>query len=228
MFNYEAEAEVTLQNTGKVGFKYSIVDPELEVQAGGVKKRLEVLDETDSAQASDLWPGRPTVIPDTVSRLYFSKVFRLFTEIVCVCVCVFMCMPGLHRSWCGAISPGSLLAGCPWCVWEAASAEGGFSATTNHHSNWRGNISKNQPRLADKPRYGQVADLNNPEENDPPKIILWIISSWFCRKIHSYIFLCSWSKLQLCGAAGQIDCGGRARVWTVNHRDQFHADCQSP
>lgn len=56
MFNHEAEAAVTLTNTGKVGFKYSIVDPE-----------MEAVDEPDSLEASELWPGRPTVIPDTVS-----------------------------------------------------------------------------------------------------------------------------------------------------------------
>lgn len=74
MFNHEAEAEVTLQNTGKVGFEYSIVDPELEVQAVGVKEKLDVVDETDSVQASELWPGRPTVVPDTVSWFCSSSV----------------------------------------------------------------------------------------------------------------------------------------------------------
>lgn len=67
MFNHEAAAEVTLENTGKVGFNYSIVDPELEVQANVVKQTLGAGDETESAQATELWPGRPTVIPATVS-----------------------------------------------------------------------------------------------------------------------------------------------------------------
>lgn len=67
MFNHEAESALTLKNTSKVGFKYSIVDPEMEVKANGVRERLDVVDEADSLQASDLWPGRPTVIPGTVS-----------------------------------------------------------------------------------------------------------------------------------------------------------------
>lgn len=67
MFNHEAEAEVTLKNTGKVGFQYTIVDPEIEVKANGVKEKLDVVDEPGSPQAIELWPGRPTVIPDTVS-----------------------------------------------------------------------------------------------------------------------------------------------------------------
>lgn len=67
MFDHEAEAQVTLKNTGKVSFEYSIVDPDLEVKADGVKGRLEVVDEPDSPQARELWPGRPTVIPATVS-----------------------------------------------------------------------------------------------------------------------------------------------------------------
>lgn len=67
MFDHEAEAEVTLKNTGKVGFKFSIVDPDMEVKADGAEERLEVVDEPDSAQARELWPGRPTVLPATVS-----------------------------------------------------------------------------------------------------------------------------------------------------------------
>lgn len=74
MFDHEAEAQVTLKNTGKVSFKYSIVDPDMEVKADDVKGRLEVVDEPDSPQARELWPGRPTVIPATVSWSYFSSV----------------------------------------------------------------------------------------------------------------------------------------------------------
>lgn len=93
MFDHEAEAQVTLKNTGKVSFKYSIVDPDMEVKADDVKGRLEVVDEPDSPQARELWPGRPTVIPATVSWSYFSsvsprQVFRLFTYTVCVFACV--------------------------------------------------------------------------------------------------------------------------------------------
>lgn len=67
MFNHEAESAVTLMNTGKVGFNYSIVDPEMRVKANGGEEKLDVVDEPDSLQENELWPGRPTVIPDTVS-----------------------------------------------------------------------------------------------------------------------------------------------------------------
>lgn len=154
MFNHEAEAEVTLSNTGKVGFKYTIVDPEMEAEANGVIERLDVVEEPDSLQASELWPGRPTVIPDTVSWLYFNSVrtLKCLCSLLRPCVCVFfVCATGLHWSWCGANPTCALPAGRPWRVWEAAPTKGGFPATTSHHSDRRGNISKDQPWLANKP-----------------------------------------------------------------------------
>ncbi|XP_031731518.1 hydrocephalus-inducing protein homolog isoform X1 [Anarrhichthys ocellatus] len=65
LFDHEGEAEVTLRNTGKMGFKFSIIghqkkDEEAGEEAGGQRKDLE---EEQNEEGQDVIPGRPMVIP---------------------------------------------------------------------------------------------------------------------------------------------------------------------
>ncbi|XP_030281249.1 hydrocephalus-inducing protein homolog isoform X1 [Sparus aurata] len=72
LFDHEAEAELTLRNTGKVGFEYSITDPQREDEsdegAGGQRKALEEaeLHQNDSEQNTnglEVRLGQPVVFP---------------------------------------------------------------------------------------------------------------------------------------------------------------------
>ncbi|KAM9351908.1 hydrocephalus-inducing protein homolog [Symphorus nematophorus] len=79
LFDHEGEAHVILRNTGKMGFEFSIIDPEREdeadEEAGGERKALEEAEQQpDSQQQKDdeqhkrrqeVRPGRPMVIPPT-------------------------------------------------------------------------------------------------------------------------------------------------------------------
>ncbi|XP_029289106.1 hydrocephalus-inducing protein homolog [Cottoperca gobio] len=67
LFDHEGEAEVTLRNTGKMGFKFSIIHPQREDEeagdeAGGQRKALE---EEQNEKAQEVRPGWPMVIPTT-------------------------------------------------------------------------------------------------------------------------------------------------------------------
>lgn len=107
LFDHETEANVTLRNTGKVGFKFSIFHPDMEATADEEEGGLEMDDQPDvqqqkqlsqSQEERDLWPGRPVVIPATVSSSFgsigFVKVLQYLTSFQCFCVCV--CVSGLH------------------------------------------------------------------------------------------------------------------------------------
>nr|XP_046249402.1 hydrocephalus-inducing protein homolog [Scatophagus argus] len=77
LFDHTGEAKVTLRNTGKVGFKFSIIDPQTEdgvdEVGGGHRKALEEATQQPDAQqqneyeqnekGQDVRPGRPIVIP---------------------------------------------------------------------------------------------------------------------------------------------------------------------
>lgn len=78
LFDHEAEAELTLRNTGKVGFEYSITDPQREDEsdegAGGQRKALEEgeLHQNDSEQNTnglEVRLGQPVVFPPMVRIL---------------------------------------------------------------------------------------------------------------------------------------------------------------
>lgn len=104
LFDHETEAKVTLRNTGKVGFKFSIFDPDMEATADEEEGAPEMDDQPDVQQQKQLkqsqegryiWPGRPVVIPTTVSSSFgsigFEKVLWYLTSIQCFCVCVCVC-----------------------------------------------------------------------------------------------------------------------------------------
>ncbi|XP_056273332.1 hydrocephalus-inducing protein homolog [Pseudoliparis swirei] len=61
LFDHEGEAEVTLRNTGKMGFKFSILHPKKEdEEEGGERKGLE---EEQNENGQEVVPGHPMVIP---------------------------------------------------------------------------------------------------------------------------------------------------------------------
>ncbi|KAM8849594.1 hydrocephalus-inducing protein homolog isoform 2-T2 [Spinachia spinachia] len=67
LFDHEGEAEVTLTNTGKIGFNFSIIHPpkkgeEAEEEAGGPR---EALGDEQKGERHDVIPGQPMVIPAT-------------------------------------------------------------------------------------------------------------------------------------------------------------------
>ncbi|XP_028440234.1 hydrocephalus-inducing protein homolog [Perca flavescens] len=58
LFDHEAEADVILRNTGKVGFKFSIIYPQREDE-----EAEKEADEEPNVKGQELKPGRPMVIP---------------------------------------------------------------------------------------------------------------------------------------------------------------------
>ncbi|XP_037622519.1 hydrocephalus-inducing protein homolog isoform X2 [Sebastes umbrosus] len=63
LFDHEGQAEVTLRNTGKVGFKFSLIHPQRDdKEAGGQRKALEEK-QNEKGQDRNVIPGRPMVIP---------------------------------------------------------------------------------------------------------------------------------------------------------------------
>lgn len=103
LFDHVAEAEVILRNTGRLGFKFSIIDPQREEKAdeeeGEQRKVLEDAEQQPYVQQQDengleVTPGRPRVVPDAVSSSwdYFRRgrvidyVKDIFYQFVCVCV----------------------------------------------------------------------------------------------------------------------------------------------
>ncbi|XP_068458365.1 hydrocephalus-inducing protein homolog isoform X2 [Clinocottus analis] len=63
LFDHEGEAEVTLRNTGKMGFEFNILYPQNEDdEAGGERKTPE---ELQNENGQEVVPGRPMVIPAT-------------------------------------------------------------------------------------------------------------------------------------------------------------------
>lgn len=168
LFDHEGEAELILKNTGKVGFEFTIVDPQREDEAdkeGGWQRKVDEEAEQQpdarppkyykqSERGQEVRPGQPTFIPTRVSSsiscFRFNRVLYHFTSF---CVIVLLCVSGLCWSWYGALSASAVPAGCPWGVQEAASAKGGFLATPRHHSDWRGSVPKDQPQLAEELVY---------------------------------------------------------------------------
>lgn len=76
LFDHVAEAEVILRNTGRLGFKFSIIDPQREEKAdeeeGEQRKVLEDAEQQPYVQQQDengleVTPGRPRVVPAAVS-----------------------------------------------------------------------------------------------------------------------------------------------------------------
>ncbi|XP_027128846.1 hydrocephalus-inducing protein homolog isoform X3 [Larimichthys crocea] len=72
LFDHVAEAEVILRNTGRLGFKFSIIDPQREEKAdeeeGEQRKVLEDAEQQPYVQQQDengleVTPGRPRVVP---------------------------------------------------------------------------------------------------------------------------------------------------------------------
>ncbi|XP_049928998.1 hydrocephalus-inducing protein homolog isoform X2 [Epinephelus moara] len=67
LFDHAGEAEVTLRNTGKVGFKFSIIQPQSEDEeeageaTGGQRKAIEG---EQNEKEQELRPGQPMVIPN--------------------------------------------------------------------------------------------------------------------------------------------------------------------
>lgn len=87
LFDREAEADVTLRNTGNIGFQFCIVDPErleeADEEAGDPGKAQEGLQEQPLPQEPSKHrvrrrtrPGQPTFIPDRVSP--FGRVEGFF------------------------------------------------------------------------------------------------------------------------------------------------------
>ncbi|XP_059190373.1 hydrocephalus-inducing protein homolog [Centropristis striata] len=62
LFDHEGEAWVTLRNTGKVGFKFSIIHPESEDEEAAEEER-KALEEEHNDTEEEIRPGRPLVIP---------------------------------------------------------------------------------------------------------------------------------------------------------------------
>lgn len=127
LFDHEGEAEVTLRNTGKLGFEFRIIDPEREdeadEEAGGQRKVVEEAKQPDAEQQKDfeqnekgqeVRPGRPMVIPTTVSsswnyfqmylpcREVFFRGFFLFIFFTSFCMCLFSCV------WQGYVDAGAV------------------------------------------------------------------------------------------------------------------------
>lgn len=108
LFDHEGEAEVTLRNTGKVGFEFSIIDPQREDEAdeegGRQRKAQEKAEQQPDAlqqkynkqteKGQEVRPGRPMVIPTMVSSSWsyftFGSVLYYFTSFVCVCFGVYV------------------------------------------------------------------------------------------------------------------------------------------
>lgn len=88
LFNNEAEAEVTLKNTGKVGFEFCIVHPQRGDEAEESQRKIHegvrqdpLLREPPSAGVKkQVRPGQPMFIPNRVSstRIGGSLVKELF------------------------------------------------------------------------------------------------------------------------------------------------------
>lgn len=116
---------MTLRNTGKVGFKYSITHPQKEEEeeedAGGQMKALEEdMQQTDaqlqhdnerSGEGQEVRPGWPMVVPPEVSPLWEQRGFSedhllsmrvIFSHVINVCV------SGSHRRRYGAVSACAL------------------------------------------------------------------------------------------------------------------------
>ncbi|KAI9537989.1 hypothetical protein NQZ68_019330, partial [Dissostichus eleginoides] len=60
LFDHEGEAEVTLRNTGRMGFTFNIIYPKREDEEAGQKKAL-VEEQTENGQ--EVRPGQPMVTP---------------------------------------------------------------------------------------------------------------------------------------------------------------------
>lgn len=121
---------MTLRNTGKLGFKFSILqeDDEGADEETGVQKMALDMDEQqpDARQQKDneqndkgqeVIPGRPMVIPSMVSSSWHC--FRYRRVIYCEQVffhLFFVCVSGLCCWWCRAISAYALHPGNPWGV----------------------------------------------------------------------------------------------------------------
>ncbi|XP_034061831.1 LOW QUALITY PROTEIN: hydrocephalus-inducing protein homolog [Gymnodraco acuticeps] len=60
LFDHEVEAEVTLRNTGRMGFTFNIIYPKREDEEAGQKKAL-VEEQTENRQ--EVTPGQPMVTP---------------------------------------------------------------------------------------------------------------------------------------------------------------------
>lgn len=79
LFDHVGEAEVILRNTGKIGFNFNIIHPQREDEEA--EGQIKVLEEQPDAwpfeneEGGEVRPGRPTVIPTTVSS--FWGYFRL-------------------------------------------------------------------------------------------------------------------------------------------------------
>lgn len=69
LFDHEGNAEVTLRNTGKIGFKFNIIHPEDEEEADEEAGReMKALEEQNE---EDVRPGRLMVIPTMVSSSWY-------------------------------------------------------------------------------------------------------------------------------------------------------------
>lgn len=81
LFDHEGEVQVTLRNTGKVGFEFSITNPQRDDEADeeeGWQKTCNTKNKTEG----EVRPGQPLVIPSMVSSSW-SYLFQLsFTAIL--------------------------------------------------------------------------------------------------------------------------------------------------
>lgn len=114
LFDHVGEAKVILRNTGKVGFKFSIEQPqneeeeETDEEGGGQKKVPEedkqppdARQEKDSEQneeGQEVRPGQPVVIPTVVSSSWdHFRCGRVMYMYVCRFFCnQIFCVQGLH------------------------------------------------------------------------------------------------------------------------------------
>lgn len=182
LFDHVGKADMTITNTGSMGFNFSIKLPNREAEdvdekPGGHKKdnkqhlnARQNKDDEQSDERQEVRPGQPVVIPSKVSSCSYylrhtvglphtTAVYSMWwANSSCV---VGLCVSGLHRCWCGAACVCPLPPRHPRGVWKAISAAGGLPTITRNPSDWRGSISQDQTELTTKHEYAYSCTYTN-------------------------------------------------------------------